>query len=138
MNSVTTVVKPLLKPHIDDLEKKIAPGLTILCWTSLNVDGYIHRLTQGLSRFEELVHKVNDVLANRVDANLKAIHKMLLINLPTDQSFSYEEFVSMQSKFIAKQGGAISVRNRVRSCSAELLDFVTMNGVTSDVFGPQP
>ena len=44
--SINTIIKPLLKPHVDDLEKKIAPGLAILSWTSMNVDGYIHRLTQ--------------------------------------------------------------------------------------------
>lgn len=112
MNSMRSILKPLLKPHIDDLEKKLAPGLTVLSWMSLNIDGFIHLLTHAISRFEELVCKVNDMLSNRVEKNLDLISRMLLINLPADQSFSYEEFVTMQSKFIAKQGAAMAVRNQ--------------------------
>ena len=52
------------------------------------------------------------MLSNRVEKNLDMISRMLLINLPADQSFSYEEFVTMQSKFIAKQGVAMAVRNQ--------------------------
>jgi dynein heavy chain len=125
MHSIKTIVKPLLKPHIDDLDKKIAPGLSVLSWTSLNVDGFIHLLTQALNRFEELVGKVNDVLTNRVENNLDTISRMLLVSLPPHQSFSYEEFVSMQTKFIAKQGNNISVRNQeVRRTVQELIHLI--------------
>lgn len=125
MKSIKTIVKPLLKPHIDDLEKKIAPGLSVLSWTSLNVDGFIHLLTQALSRFEELVSNVNDVLSNRVESNLSMISRMLLISLPADQSFSYDEFVSMQTKFVAKQGSTISVRNQeIRRTVHELVQLI--------------
>ena len=125
MGSIKTIVKPLLKPHIDDLEKKIAPGLSVLSWTSLNIDGFIHLLTQALARFEELVGKVNDILTNRVEHNLATIARMLLISLPSEQSFSYDEFVTMQTRFIAKQGKAISVRNQeVRRTVQELVHLL--------------
>lgn len=39
MSSVLPVTKPLLGPHLDDLEKKIQPGMYILTWTSMNIDG---------------------------------------------------------------------------------------------------
>ena len=125
MGSIKTIVKPLLKPHIDDLEKKIAPGLSVICWTSLNVDGFIHLLTQALDRFEELVLKVNDVLAHRVEHNLHTIAHTLLVSLPPDQSFSYEEFATQQAKFVAKQGKAIAVRNaEVRRTIQELVALI--------------
>lgn len=50
MGSLRSIVKPLLKPHIADLEQKLAPGLTVLSWMSLNIDGFIHLLTQVCSR----------------------------------------------------------------------------------------
>ena len=125
MASIKSIVKPLLKPHIDDLEAKIAPGLSVLSWTSLNIDGFIHLLTAALHRFEELVSKVNDVLSNRVEANLDTIAHMLLVSLPAEQSFSYDEFVTMQTRFIAKQGGSISVRNQeVRRTIQELIHLI--------------
>lgn len=45
---VPPVFKPLLRPHLEDLERKVAPGLTTLTWTSMNVDGYLHRF-RGVS-----------------------------------------------------------------------------------------
>lgn len=82
-------------------------------------------LLQALARFEELVNKVNDMLTNRVESNLALISRMLLINLPADQSFSYEEFGTMQARFIARQGTAISVRNQeVRRSVQELLQLI--------------
>ncbi len=42
-----STIKPLLRPHLEDMEKKIAPGFSLLTWTSMNVDGYIHRFKQA-------------------------------------------------------------------------------------------
>ena len=44
MGMVRLNARKLLRAHIEDLENKIAPGLTILTWTSMNIDGYIYRL----------------------------------------------------------------------------------------------
>lgn len=46
MSRVQPVFKPLLKPHLEDMEKKIAPGMFILTWASMNIDGYLHRFKQ--------------------------------------------------------------------------------------------
>lgn len=46
MKHMQPVFKPLLKPHLEDLEKKAAPGLFTLTWASVNIDGYIHRFKQ--------------------------------------------------------------------------------------------
>ena len=40
------VFKPLLRPHLEDMERKVAPGMFILSWTSMNIDGYLHRFKQ--------------------------------------------------------------------------------------------
>ena len=39
-------IKPLLRPHLLDMETKIAPGFSLLVWTSMNIDGYMHRFKQ--------------------------------------------------------------------------------------------
>lgn len=39
-------IKPLLRPHLEDMERKVAPGFSLLTWTSMNVDGYLHRFKQ--------------------------------------------------------------------------------------------
>jgi dynein heavy chain len=46
MSRIQPVFKPLLKPHLADMEKKVAPGMFVLTWTSMNIDGYLHRFKQ--------------------------------------------------------------------------------------------
>lgn len=93
---VQPVIKPLLRAHLDDMERKIAPGFSVLVWTSMNIDGYLHRFKSGLARLEELVRKVVDLVDNRVEGNLRAIIGTLLVDLPADKSFTYEEFMASQ------------------------------------------
>ncbi|MEW5318622.1 MAG: hypothetical protein WDW38_009830 [Sanguina aurantia] len=120
-----STIKPLLRPHLDDMEKKIAPGFHLLTWTSMNIDGYLHRFKQGLQRLEELVRKVVDLVDNRVEANLAAIASTLLVDLPADRSFTYEEFISSQARFQHKQAEGLAVRNEeVRRSIEDLLSLV--------------
>ena len=65
---------------------------------------------QGLVRLEDLVHKINDSLDNRVGANLQIISKMRLVDLPLDRSFTYEDFVATQAKFVKKQAEMLAVK----------------------------
>ena len=46
VSCVQATIKPLLRPHLEDMEKKIAPGFSLLTWTSMNIDGYLHRFKQ--------------------------------------------------------------------------------------------
>jgi hypothetical protein len=62
----------------------------------MNIDGYLHRFKAGLARFEELVRKICDLADNRVEGNLAGIRATLLVDLPADRSFTYDEFISAQ------------------------------------------
>lgn len=55
--------------------------------------------SQGLARLEELVRKVVDLVDNRVTMNLNAVANTILVDLPSDRSFSYDDFISTQFKF---------------------------------------
>lgn len=50
LDRVSSSVKPalqlLLRPHLADLDEKIRPGMQVLTWTSMNIDGYVHRFHQ--------------------------------------------------------------------------------------------
>lgn len=39
IDSIPNVLKPLLAANIDDLDRKIRPGMQTLTWNSMNIDG---------------------------------------------------------------------------------------------------
>eukprot|EP00854_Cymbomonas_tetramitiformis_P001067 gene1068-1616_t len=125
MGSISPVANLLLGPHIDDLERKISPGMYILTWTSMNIDGYLSRIHQGMGCLEELIYKINDIADNRIEANLKMVSRTLLIDLPSDRSFTFEDFVATQAKYVNKMATSLVIMNReVERAVAELIEIV--------------
>ena len=115
---IIPVTAALLKPHINDMEYKLRPGMITLTWTSMNIDAYKHHIHTGLRKLEELVHNINDIIENRVEKNLKMVSKSLLVTLPSDTTLSLEEFVRTQERFILQesrilQGKNVQVENAV-------------------------
>ena len=93
---IVPVVARLLKPHLQTLELKLRPGMITLTWTSMNIENYKMHIHIGLQRLEELVNKINDIVENRIEKNLKIISRMTLCDLPKDRSVTLDDFVSMQ------------------------------------------
>jgi dynein heavy chain len=102
---VVQTIKPiavnLLKPHIENLEYKMRPGMVTLTWTSMNIETYIEEVWAELDKLEQMVLTVNDFMENRIDANLKVVANVLLVNLPDDQELvTLDEFVEMQERHV--------------------------------------
>jgi len=125
MAGVLPVARPLLRPHLEELDRRIAPGLGTLTWTSLNLDAYLARIYGGLDALEELVRKINDVIDNRIESNLRAIAATRLVDLPADKSFTFDDFVAHQSAYIKARAADLAVRNmEVQRAVGDLLDVV--------------
>ena len=100
VSRILPVTSELLRPHINDLEYKLRPGMVTLTWTSMNIDAYKHHFHTGLTKLEELVINMNDVVENRIEKNLRIISKTQLVDLPRDASFTLEAFVRLQEEHI--------------------------------------
>lgn len=55
---VLPITQDLLRPHLQDLELKIRPGLLLLLWTSLSIEDYVANVTDALKRFDTLLSNV--------------------------------------------------------------------------------
>ncbi|KAL4465245.1 hypothetical protein ABPG74_001959 [Tetrahymena malaccensis] len=113
---VTSIIKPICKnlliPHIEDLELKLRPGMLTLTWTSMNIETYLYHLHQGLRKLEQLVIKINDIIENRIENNLKIVSKLVLVHLPQDiKPLSLESFVQQQEGYINSQIDLLSSKN---------------------------
>lgn len=104
--------KSLLVPHLEDLEYKLRPGMVTLTWTSMNIDGYLHHVHNGLSKLEQLIININDIMENRIENNLKALSKTVLVDLPqTSKTYSLDEFVEMQEVWIGEESKKLKSKN---------------------------
>jgi len=111
VSNVIPVTAMVLRPHFRDMEYKLRPGMITLTWTSMNIDAYKSHIHSGLSKLEELVENINDIIENRIEKNLKIVSKTLLVDLPDAESFTVEEFVKMQEKHIARQSTLLQGKN---------------------------
>jgi dynein heavy chain len=71
----------------------------------MNIDSYLEHVHAGLNKLEQLIINVNDIIENRIENNLKAVSKILLVSLPYDSNkpFSLEQFVRLQEEFIVSK-----------------------------------
>ncbi len=108
---VIPVTKKLLAPYLQTLDLKLRPGLVSLTWTSLNIDQYKASIYAGLKRLEEMVIKINDIVENRIQKNLKQISRTVLVSLPNERAVTLEEFVGMQEASVKASTYQLAMRN---------------------------
>ncbi|KAI9980320.1 hypothetical protein PInf_026449 [Phytophthora infestans] len=108
---ITPVTAVRLRPHLEDLQHKLRPGLVTLTWTSMNIDAYMAVAHAALQRLEELISSVLDAIENRIEKNLVIVSKASLVHLPTDQSFALDDFVRMQEKHVANVTKQLAAKN---------------------------
>ncbi len=71
------------------------------------------------------MRKINDIVDNRIESNLKAVSATRLLDLPRDRSFTFEDFVSHQSAYIKARTAELVVRNQeVQRAVADLLELI--------------
>jgi len=109
--AVPPALRPLLQPHIADLELKVQPGLYVLTWTSMNIDGYLAKIHRAIAALDELVRKVTDVLHNRTEANMARTAAMKMIVLPRLDSVTVPDFELQQRKAIQAKAKTLQIRN---------------------------
>lgn len=125
---IRDVTYPLLKPHVDILEKKIQPGMYVLTWTSMNIDGYLQRCHKGIQDLENLVRRVNDCIDSRIDVCLKEVSNARLVDPPTDDTVTLDEFIAIQQSHIKDQADRMTVNSEnVQHAIDDLFDLVSVD-----------
>ena len=115
----------LLQPHLEDMQRKIEPGMLTLTWTSMNIDGYMHAMHTGLAALEDLIGKTRDLIDNRIERNLKAISQLQLVELPDDESFTLDKFVTVQERVIKHQTNVMVAKNQeIEEAVEDLIELI--------------
>ena len=125
IDKIMPITATLLKPHLADMERKVQPGMVTLTWTSMNIDGYLHRIHSGLFKLDDLVTKIRDLIHNRIERNLKIVSNMKLVDLPTDDILALDKFCAVQEKMVKSQLGVIAAKNEeVEEAVGDLLELI--------------
>ena len=108
---IIPVTQKLLEPHLKTMELKLRPGMVTLTWTSMNIDAYKAQIQSGLTRLEDLVTKINDIVENRIQKNLKQISRTILVSLPEGRTLALDEFVLMQEQSVKVATNLLAMKN---------------------------
>lgn len=98
LGRVMPVAAQLLRPHIDELERRLLPGCVHISWMSLSIDAYIASVLSALDRFDELCVKMKDIMDNRIERNLRGLSRTLLVALPTEGRLTMDRLLAAQEK----------------------------------------
>ena len=66
----------------------------MLNWNSLNIPSYISNVYSRLRQVDLLVKQVNDIRDARIDAVLREISETVLCELPKDDPWTTDEFIT--------------------------------------------
>lgn len=94
LDKIPVILEPLMEPHIEKLNEVLSPGLTLLRWTSLNLDHFASTVTSSLEEFELLVTRGNDLLKLQIEGGLSEITSTLVCELPDNEPWTTDEFIS--------------------------------------------
>ena len=128
LGRILPIVQPLLRPHVADMERRLEPGFTTLTWTSMNIDGFLHAMYSGVTALEDLIEKVKDIVDNRIERNLRRVANVSLVELPSDESYTLDKFVSVQEKLVRSQQAVIAAKNEeVEEAVVDLVELIAMH-----------
>lgn len=85
---------PLMAPHLEKVNSILSPGLVLLRWTSLNLGHFADSATASLEKLELLIDRTRDILGIQIEGVLQEIASTLLCDLPDNEPWTIEEFVS--------------------------------------------
>ena len=87
----------LMMLHLEKVDEILSPGLTVLRWTSLDIDSYVGSGHEALERTKLLISRVNDIHDLRIDQECTNVGATPLCELPDHEPWTMAEFKSRVS-----------------------------------------
>ncbi|XP_007895756.2 dynein axonemal heavy chain 5 [Callorhinchus milii] len=123
VNNIPSITKPMMKYFIGQVDEALLPGLTMLSWTSLNIDRFIKCVYSSLTELEHLVKQVSDTLECRIERVLHEMSLTALVDLPEEDLMEVPTFLQMTENIVTSAGQALSKHSRQIECTMyELMD----------------
>jgi len=91
---IPELFETLMVPHCQKVDAVIEPGLTVLSWSSMNITSYVQSVYKGLNTLELLIDRACDIKTYRIEGILKEMSQLPLCELPDNEPWTIQEFVS--------------------------------------------
>lgn len=123
---INPVIKMLLSFYLDDLEKLLDAGLVSITWTSLAIETWLNDVDHAIFKLDDLVTKMNEIIENRIENNLKIISRTMLVDIDPDKfPFIVENFTHIQEQKTRTQSAYMDGKNlEVELAVDDLLNLV--------------
>ncbi|XP_040521760.1 dynein axonemal heavy chain 5 isoform X2 [Gallus gallus] len=123
LNGIPAVLKPLMKPFIEQVEDALAPGMTQLSWTSSNINKFIENVYRTMREVDFVVKEAADTLECRIERVLEDMANTALIILPEDEPIDVSKFLEQTENLAISTARELSQQSQQVECSVyELVD----------------
>lgn len=96
-----------------------------LTWQSMNMDGYLYRITSAMQRLQSLIAGIRSIMTNDIEQCLLTIRRMQVVSFPDEGQFALAEFVEMQKDAIKEKSlQLVQLRNSIEDGISLLLDVI--------------
>ncbi|XP_002666734.3 dynein axonemal heavy chain 5 [Danio rerio] len=112
VKKIPGVLKSPMKPFIRSVETALSPGLTILSWTSLNIDYFIGCVYKALQELEQVLKVVTDILDCRINHTLESMCSTTLLTLPENEPVTPEMFLTHTAATISTERETLKVASQ--------------------------
>eukprot|EP00760_Papus_ankaliazontas_P001566 PhM_4_TR10512/c1_g1_i1/m.53321/K10408/DNAH; dynein heavy chain, axonemal len=109
---VHPVLKVLIQPCITYVRSLMQPGETTIMWTSLVVSEFVNTVTSEIAALRRVVDRVNEVLENRVQQNIRDVMVVELIDLMEDRTCTVDQFIALQTAHTQHQLALLRTKSR--------------------------
>ncbi|MGH0119136.1 UNVERIFIED_CONTAM: hypothetical protein FKN15_052965 [Acipenser sinensis] len=100
VNKIPAMIKPLMQQFVGRVEEALSPGLTMLSWTSLNIERFIGNVYSTLTELEQTVKEASDTLDCRIEHILLAMSSTPLVDLPEEEPTDVYTFYEMTQSVV--------------------------------------
>ena len=126
--SIPPILLPMLKPHLNKIEARISPGLTMLNWNSLNVEDFVKDVLFHLGELYLLNKKLVDIMDKRIDSVLQEITDKNLIEVPGSEAWTLEHFEERTSSSCRLAADGMERANkRVEKAVIDVLEYFAVH-----------
>ncbi|XP_032818620.1 dynein axonemal heavy chain 5-like isoform X1 [Petromyzon marinus] len=125
VSSIPPILQPLMTPCVALVEDAILPGLTIISWTSLNIDTYIEEIQAAVVQLKQTTKQVVDIMECRVEATLYDMSFTPLLTLPEEEPLDMLAFMAATETMVASATKSLATQSDfVEKSVLDLLDLL--------------